>query len=258
MTYNSLSGKIALVTGASSQGIGREVALTLAKSGADIAIHARAQNDVTQELLNEIRGMNRRAELFLADLADPSAARRIVGETVVCFGRIDILVNNAATVLRRPAMETSDAEFLHLLNVNLISQFACAQEAAKHMLESKTERGRIVFVSSINQHVAVRDQMAYCASKGAVMQLGRCMALELAETGITVNLVTPGTIETDANRHLMQEADFKKLRTEPVPMKRLGAPSDVAELIKFVVGPTTDYITGASFVADGGLSLSAT
>ena len=255
MSGGSLKGRRALVTGAGTDGIGRAVAMGLAQAGADVAIHALHGGEAAERLVHQIRGTGRRSALVQADFSDPAAARRMVRKADEALEGLDILVNNAATTLRKPAMETSDAEFLHVLTVNLASQFACAQEAAHVMLERECDRGRIIMVTSVNQTLAVPEQVAYCASKGGTMQMAKVLALELAETGITVNLIAPGTVVTDLNRHLMDDPAFRQKRLDPVPMKRLGDPGDIAGAAVFLAGPAASYMTGSTLVVDGGLSL---
>ena len=250
-----LEGRRALVTGAGSNGIGQAIALGLAGAGADVAIHALEPCEKADRLAAEVRALGRRTAVLPADFADPAAARGVVRGAADALGGLEILVANAATTLRKPALETVDVELLHLLTVNLVGPFACAQEAARGMIEREVEHGRILVVSSVNQALAVRGQLAYCASKGGVMQMAKVMALELAGTGITVNLLAPGTIETDLNRDLLADPGFRELRVGPVPMGRLGEPADVAEAAVFLAGPGSAYITGASLVIDGGLSL---
>ena len=251
-----LEGRRALVTGAGSDGIGRAIALRLARAGADVAIHSLTRDGPSETALDAIRREGRAAALLTGDFSDPAAARATVREAEQTLGGLDILMNNAATTLRKPALETGDEEFLHLLSVNLVSQFACAQEAARGMIRRGARDGRIVMVTSVNQALAVRDQIAYCASKGGTMQMAKVLALELAETGITVNLIAPGTVVTDLNRHLLADPNFHEMRVGPVPMKRLGLPDDVAEAALFLAGPGSSYVTGSTIVIDGGLSLS--
>lgn len=255
MSGGPLRGRRALVTGAGTDGIGRAVAMRLAQAGADVAVHALHRDGAAEGLVNAIRETGQRSTLVQADFCDPAAARRMVREAEDAFGGLDILVNNAATTLRKPAMETGDAEFLHVLTVNLVSQFACAQEGARIMLERGCDAGRIIMVTSVNQALAVPGQVAYCASKGGTMQMARVLALELAETGITVNLIAPGTVVTDLNRHLMDDPAFRRKRLDPVPMKRLGEPRDIAGAAVFLAGPDASFMTGATLVVDGGLSL---
>ncbi|WP_308918043.1 SDR family NAD(P)-dependent oxidoreductase [Jannaschia sp. LMIT008] len=251
----SLAGRRALVTGAGSDGIGLAIAVGFARAGADVAIHSLAHDEAAEAALDAVRREGRKALLLTADFSDPAAARGTVHEAELALGGLDILVNNAATTLRKPALETSDDEFLHILQVNLIAQFACAQEAARLMIDKGVKDGRIVMVTSVNQALAVPDQIAYCASKGGVMQMAKVLALELAGTGITVNMIAPGTVVTDLNRHLLADPAFHERRIGPVPMRRLGQPSDIAEAAIYLAGSGSSYVTGSTIVIDGGLSL---
>jgi NAD(P)-dependent dehydrogenase (short-subunit alcohol dehydrogenase family) len=250
----SLEGQVALVTGAGSHGIGRAIAAALAARGADIAIHAHGDPAVAEALGAEIRRMGRRAEVLMADFSDPSAARGVVGETIARLGKLDILVNNTGFVVRKPFFELTDGDFDAMLAVNLRSYFAGAQEAARHMV-ARNFPGRIIMISSVNQQLVVRGQACYCATKGGVMQLAKAMALELAPYRITVNLIAPGTIETDFNRHMLTDPAFRKLREEPVPLGRLGSPEDIAAAAVYLASPEASYVTGSTITVDGGLSL---
>jgi len=249
-----LSGQVALVTGAGSLGIGRAIAWALAGAGADVAIHAFGDRQVADALCRDIRGLGRRGEVFMADLSSPRVARQLVADTIASFGKLDILVNNAGTVVRKPFLDLSDADFERMIDLNLRGYFAVGQEAARHMV-ARRHPGRIIMVSSLNQQLVVKDQAGYCATKGGVMQLAKAMALELAPHRITVNLIAPGTVETDFNRHLLVEPAFRKLREDPVPLSRLGTPEDIAAAALYLASPAASYVTGASMVIDGGLSL---
>lgn len=249
-----LAGQTALVTGAGSHGIGRAIASTFAAAGADVAIHAYGDRSAADELAREVGRLGRRAVVLTADLSAPAAARDLVQRAIAELGKLDIVVSNAGTVVRKPILECTDNEFELMLGVNLKAYFACAQEGARHMVE-RGHPGRIIMVSSINQQRPMREQVLYCATKGGVMQLARGLALELAPYDITVNLIAPGTIETDFNRHLLVDASFRKLRENPVPLRRLGSPEDVAAAALYLVSPGAAYVTGTTITVDGGLSL---
>ena len=246
--------RTALVTGAGTMGIGRAICLALARSGCDVAVHAHDQAEAAEALAAEIAAMGVQSAVLLADLADAIAARAMVRKAAERLGRLDVFVNNASAIVRKPVMELTDADLAHVLAVNLQGYFACAQEAARAMLQ-QGDGGRIVMVSSVNQLLAVPDQAAYCASKGGVMQLAKVMALELAGTGITVNLIAPGTIETDLNRHLLADPAFRRLREGPVPMGRLGRPEDIAAAAVYLASAGAGYVTGTTITVDGGLGL---
>ena len=245
----------ALVTGADSHGIGRGIALRLAQDGADIAIHWYRDEGNARELADSIREMGRRAVLVEADMGDPAQARRAVQQADDALGGLGILVCNAARIQRKPFFEISDDDWDSVQSVNMHGYFACGQEAARLMV-GRGSGGRIVMVSSVNQAHANPDIAHYVASKGGVMMLARAMALELAADGVTVNLVAPGTIETDINRHMLADPEFRTRKLAPVPMKRAGSPEDIADAVAYLAGAKAGYVTGATIVVDGGLTIS--
>lgn len=248
-----LSGRRALVTGAGSNGIGRAVARALAEAGADVAVHHLDQPAAAGTLVDEIAALGRRTVALAADFADPAAARRTVAAAAGALGGLDILVCTAAVLLRRPALETTDAEWQRVLGVNLHATFALAQEAARRMVPQGW--GRIVLISSVNQWTPNPGLAAYAASKAGVMQMARTLALELAASGVTVNLIAPGTIETDLNRAALADPAWRTAKLEAIPMRRIGTPADVAAAARFLAGPGAGYITGATITVDGGLEL---
>jgi len=249
----NLAGRVALVTGAGSDGIGRATARALAEAGADVAIHHLDQSEAAEALAAECRAMGRRAAVLGADFADIAAARGLVGRAVAALGRVDILVSTAAVLLRKPALEIDDGEWQRVMGVNLHAGFALAQEAARNMMERR--RGRIVMVSSVNQWTPNPGLAAYAASKAGMMQMARVMALELAPHGITVNLIAPGTIETDFNRTALADPAWRAAKLDLIPMRRIGRPEDVAAAALFLAGDAAGYITGSTITVDGGLEL---
>lgn len=247
--------RVALVTGTGTMGIGRAIALALARDRCDLALHALDQVGPTEALAEEIRATTGvECASFYADLSDPSAARTVVRAVADRFGRLDILVNNASTIVRKRFLDLTDDDLRRVIDVNLGGYFASAQEATRLML-AHGDGGRVIMISSVNQRLAVPEQAAYCASKGAVAQLARVMALELAVENITVNLIAPGTIETDLNRRLLSDPAFRKLREDPVPMRKLGQPEDIAAAAVYLASDAARYVTGATITIDGGLSL---
>lgn len=249
-----LSSTTALVTGADSRGIGRAVALSLAEAGADVALHWYRDRTCVEDLAGRIQDMGRRAVLVYADMGDPSAARAAVREAHQELGGLGTLVCNAAKIQRKPFLEITDEDWTSLHAVNLHGYFACAQEAAYRMIAAGSG-GRIVMISSVNQAHANPDIAHYVASKGGVMMLARAMALELAAHDITVNLVAPGTIETDINRTMLADPEFRARKLAPVPLRRAGAPEDVAGAVLYLASEAAAYVTGATIVVDGGLTI---
>lgn len=250
----TLASKTALVTGADSDGIGRGIALALARAGADIALHWYRSREKAEELASSIEQMGRKAPLVYADMGDAKAARAAVQTAHEALGGLGILVCNAAKIQRKAFLEITDEDWSSIHAVNLQGYFACAQQAAMLMVK-QGRGGRIVMVSSVNQAHANPDIAHYVATKGGVMMLARAMALELAPHAITVNLVAPGTIETDINRHMLVDPEFRARKLAPVPMKRAGTPEDVAGAVVYLAGSEAAYVTGATIVVDGGLTI---
>jgi len=249
-----LAGKRALVTGAGSRGIGRAIAEALGAEGADVAVHYFGDGAVALELVAQLRTSGRGAVALSADLADPTAARALVGRAIDELGALDVVVCCAAVLSRVPFLELTDAEWDRVHAVNLRGYFAVGQEAARHMV-ARAAGGRIIMVSSVNQASVNRGIAHYVATKGGVMQLAKAMALELAPAGITVNLIAPGTIETDLNREFLAEPGNRRAKLSLIPMDRIGRPQDVAGAAVFLASEAAAYVTGATIVVDGGLTL---
>ena len=250
----TLHGTTALVTGTDSQGIGRAIALVLAEAGADLALHWFRDEARAEALAETVRSMGRRAVVLDADLGDAAAARHMVRAAAAELGGLSIAVSNAGMIQRKPLMEITDADWDRVHAVNLHGAFAVAQESARCMIAGGTG-GRIVLVSSVNQAHANPDIAHYVSSKGGVMMLGRAMALELAPHGITVNLVAPGTIETDINRHMLADPGFRAQKLAGVPLRRAGTPEDVAGAVLYLVSEAASYVTGSTVTVDGGLTI---
>lgn len=249
-----VAGKRALVTGAGSIGIGRAVVQALAGAGANIAIHYLDQHDAAKALGSEVRAGGVEASLHAADLSDPDAARALVNSATQTLGGLDILVCCAATLARVPFLEITDEEWRNVHSVNLHGTFAVAQEAARTMATAK-RGGRIVIISSVNQDHPTPELAHYVASKGGVRMLARAMAMELAPLGITVNLVAPGTVETDINRAALADPAFRDAKRGLIPMNRIADPSDVAAAVLYLAGEGAGYVTGTTITVDGGLTL---
>lgn len=244
-----LSGRRALVTGAGTEGIGRAAALLLARAGARVAIHHHAEPEAAAALAGQTGG-----PALQADLGDTAQAAGLAHRAAEALGGLDILVSNAGMLLRKPLAETTDAEFARVHAVNLGGAFALAREAAG-LMRAAGQGGRIVFTSSVNQWMPNPGLVAYGSAKGGLMQLARQMALELAPDGITVNLVAPGTIETDFNRAARQDPAWRPAKLALIPAGRTGTPEDVAGAILYLASDLAAYVTGSTVTVDGGLSL---
>jgi glucose 1-dehydrogenase len=247
-------GTAALVTGTDSLGMGRAIALHLAEAGMDVALHWYRSRDRVEELARLIQATGRRAVMVHADLGDPVAARAAVREAHAALGDLPVVVCNAGMIQRKKLLDITDADWDRVHAVNLRGTFCVAQEAAR-MMVAAGGGGRIVMVSSVNQAHANPDIAHYAASKGGIMMLARAMALELAEHGITVNLVAPGTIETDINRDMLADPAFRARKLAGVPLRRAGTPDDVAGAVLYLASVAAEYVTGTTITVDGGLTI---
>ena len=250
-TSQGLRGQVAVVSGA-SRGIGRAIALRLAREGADLALLARSEEGLSG-VVSEARDLHRDRKV-LPIACDVGVAKnvqeaieRITGE----LGRIDILVNNAGITRDNLLLRMSEEEWDEVLAVNLKSVFNLSKAVARHMLRSRS--GRIVNVTSVVGLIGNAGQANYAASKGGIIAFTFSLARELASRGITVNAVAPGFIDTDMTAAMPEEA--RKSFSERIPLGRFGRPEDVAEVVVFLSGPSAGYITGEVIRVDGGLAI---
>ncbi|HEX5078566.1 MAG TPA: SDR family oxidoreductase [Geminicoccaceae bacterium] len=249
-----LEGRRALVTGAGSDGIGRAIARAFAREGADVAVHYHSKPQVAAALVGEITAMGRGSFAIQADLADAEVARATVREAAKKLGGLDIIVTAAAAIYRKPILEISDAEWDHMAALNVRGTFACATEAARLMRRAGSG-GRIIMIGSVVQQIALRGQVAYGAGKGAIAQLARGMALELAGAGITVNVIAPGATLTDFNRDQLSDPKVRASREAAIPIGRLASPEDMCAAAVFLASPEAAYTTGVTIFVDGGAVL---
>jgi 2-dehydro-3-deoxy-D-gluconate 5-dehydrogenase len=244
-----LDGRVALVTGA-SRGLGAGMALALASAGADIALHAASQPaSATADAI--ARASGRRTALVTADLADASAAERIVHETLSAFGRVDILVNNAGIIRRRAAAEHTDEDWEAVIAVNLSSVFRLCRTVGHHMIERR-QRGKIVNIASMLSFQGGVTVPGYAASKGGLVQLTKALANEWAASGINVNAIAPGYMATDNTSALRADADRNREITARIPAGRWGTPEDLGGAVVFLCSHASDYIHGHVLAVDGG------
>lgn len=235
--------------GAGTDGIGRAAVRALAGAGMRVAIHHRAEPDAAAALAAETGG----GPVLAGDFSDVTTARRVVRDAAAALGGLDTLVFCCAVLLRKPFLETSDDEWARVHAVNLAAAFATAQEAARAIAGGKF--GRIVIVSSVNEFAPNVGLAAYAASKGGLKMLARTAALELAGQGITVNLVAPGTVETDFNRAALADPKWRAHKQSLIPAGRIAEPQDIGGAIAFLCSHAAGYITGATLTIDGGLTL---
>jgi 3-oxoacyl-[acyl-carrier protein] reductase len=242
-----LEGKVALVTGA-SRGIGRGIALACARAGAAVAVNGR-DPDALAQVGAEIRALGQAARPVVQDVGDVAGTRRMVDDVLDHFGRLDLLVNNAGLYQIRPILEIEADDWDHILDVNLRGAFFCAQAAARAMVRQGF--GTIVNVASDATWSGGMNPCAhYCASKAGMASFTRSFAKELAPHGIRVNAVAPGMIATD-----MGEDAVKAMANLRVPLGRLGAPDDVADVVLFLASDASRYMTGTILNVTAGLVL---
>lgn len=259
-----LDGKVALVTG-SSQGIGKAIAIRLAKAGTKVVINYRSHPEgaeATVKEVNAIGGDCHMAEGYCdtergysvgADLGMVEDVQRLVSTSIDHYGQLDILVNNAGIEKHAPFWEVSEKAFDAVINVNLKGVFFATQAVVKHLMA--TERpGKIINISSVHEDLPFPNFAPYCASKGGLKMLTRDLAVELAPYNITVNNVAPGAIETPINTKLLNDPEKLNALLKNIPLQRLGQPGDVASLVEFLASDDASYITGSTFFVDGGLT----
>lgn len=245
-----LQDRVALITGAgrAGKGIGRSIALRLAKEGAKIVI-ADFAADAAEAVAKEVADTGGEALAVCADVAVPDDVDRIVQQAVDKFGKIDILVNNAGITRDNLILRMSESDWDQVLDTNLKGVFNCIKAVSKLMIRER--QGRIVNMASVMGIVGNAGQANYSASKAGVIALTKTAARELGSRGINVNAVAPGFIQTVMTEEMPEQA--KANIAEKIPLRRLGTPEDVAEVVLFLCTEASSYITGQVIVVDGGM-----
>jgi 3-oxoacyl-[acyl-carrier protein] reductase len=243
----SLSGKVALVTGA-SQGIGRTCALRLAKDGATVAVAAR-NHEKLNELVNEITAAGGSAAAFALDVGDEEQVKATVKAVTAQFGKVDILVNNAGITRDQLVMRMKRADWDAVLQTNLTSAYLCIQAVISSMLKQRW--GRIINITSIFGQMGQAGQANYSASKAGLIGLTMAIAREVGSRNITCTAVAPGFIETAMTAVLSEE--FKQTAVKQIPLGRVGASEDVAGAVSFLASEDASYITGHVLNVNGGM-----
>jgi glucose 1-dehydrogenase len=249
-----LQGKVAFVTGG-SHGIGRGIAERLAREGADVAFNYGHDEAGAEETADAVRAADRRAVALKADLRDLGAVARMIADAASQLGRLNVLVNNAGVEHKAAFWDVTEADYDRVVDVNLKGLFFATQAFVRHLRDIKRP-GKVINISSVHEDLPFPGFAPYCASKGGVRMLTRTLAVELGPLGITVNGIAPGAIATPINTSLLNNAELLKALTDKIPLGRLGKPEDVAGLAAFLASGDADYVTGATYFVDGGLTYS--
>lgn len=240
--------RAAFITGA-TRGIGKQIAITLAKSGCDIAVNYRTENGDLKSIKQEIESNNVKFFAVQGDVSNYEDCERCVKEIIAEFGQIDILVNNAGITRDTLLMRMKKEDFEQVINVNLIGTFNVTKNVIPYMLKARS--GRIVNISSVVGISGNAGQTNYAASKAGIIGFTKSLAKEVASRGILVNAVAPGFIQTQMTEVLKDEVKEEIAKT--IPLKRMGTAQDVANVVKFLTSEDSSYVTGQVINVDGGM-----
>ena len=250
-----LAGKVAIVTGGNS-GIGRAIALELAKQGAQVVINYVVNPEAAAEMEKQIAAAGGRAVGVRADVSKVAELQALVDSAVKAFGRVDILVNNAGVETRTSLLDTTEEQYDRVLDINLKSAFFASQIAAKQMIK-QGGGGRIINITSVHEDWPMPGNTAYCLSKGGMRMLTRTAGLELARHNILIVGVGPGAVATPINTATMQDPALLKTLNDAIPVGRMAQPEEIASVVVFLADAGASYMTATTVFADGGLMQSS-
>lgn len=248
----SLENKVAIITGA-ARGIGFAVAKRFVADGAKVVI-ADVDDDAGEAAAEDLKSLGE-AMYIHCNVSERLDVRNLVAETLNAYGDIDILVNNAGIVVGADFLDLEEEDFERVLSINLKGAFLCAQAVARHMVEKVQGGGApgcIINMSSVNSVLAIPNQVPYCVSKGGLTQLTKTAALSLAQYGIRVNAIGPGSIMTEMLASVNSDPAAKNRIMSRTPMLRIGEPSEIAGVAAFLASSDASYVTGQTIFADGG------
>jgi len=244
----SLQGKTALITGA-SRGIGRSIAIELARSGVSVAINFSKDINGAEETLRQVKDIGGYGFVVQGDISKYNEAKSTVEKVIKTFGKIDILVNNAGISKVGLFMDMKEEDWDSIMNTNLKGAFNCSHNVVEYMISQKS--GCIINVSSIWGNVGASCEVIYSASKGGINSFTKALAKELAPSNITVNAIAPGVIKTEMNQWLSKEETEALI--DEIPMMRMGEGEDIGRAVVFLAGEGAKYITGQVLTVDGGM-----
>ena len=247
--FESLKNKNVLVTG-STRGIGKAIAEGFAKMGANVAVHGICQSSAMENTLNELKNYDGKCVGVFADLSDPRAASKLIADTVNALGGIDILVCNVSVQIRKNWLEITDEDMMLQTEVNFFNTVRLIQKAVPLM--QKNGFGRVITIGSVQQDKPHPDMLIYSANKCAVKNVVQSLALQLAKDNITVNNLAVGTIYTDRNKDVLQDAEYLKKVENDIPVGFIGEPRDCAGMALLLASEEGRYITGEDIHIDGG------
>ncbi|ADV82591.1 SDR family NAD(P)-dependent oxidoreductase [Terriglobus saanensis] len=251
MSDQRLAGKVAIVTGCSS-GIGQGIAVRLAKDGADIVVNYHSDQAGGEATKAQIEALGRKAVVIGADVSKLPEIQPLIDAAWSNFGRADILVNNAGVEKGANFWEANEADYDLVLQVNLKGPYFTTQAFVKKLIETKMP-GRVINISSVHEEMVFPHFASYCASKGGLMMLMRDLAVELGPFGITVNNIAPGAIATPINKSLLNDRSKLDPLLRNIPLGRMGTVDDVSAVAAFLASDEASYVTGSTYVVDGGL-----
>ena len=252
-TRNKLEGRAALVTGA-GRGVGKGIALELARSGCRVAVNYQSSPDLAEATVAEIRAIGGEAVCIKGDVGAASEVREMIAGAVSRFGGLDVLVNNAGVQTWKPFLEVSETDWDQVINTNLKGCFLCSQTAALYMKDQGG--GAIMNIGSGCNKLPFPNLVAYTASKGGIEMLTKVAAVELGRYGIRVNCIAPGAIEIERTR--LENGDYARLWGEITPLGRVGTPADVGQAVVFLASDEASFVSGQTIYVDGAVFTQAT
>jgi len=247
----SVQGKAAIVTGGNS-GIGKSIVLALGEAGASVCVDYVVHQEITEEERQQVQAMGDRIIGVKADVSQVGEVQKLVDETVKAFGRLDIMVNNAGIETRTSVLDTTEAEYDRVMDINLKGAFFGTQLAARQMIK-QGGGGRIINISSIHEDWPMPGNTPYCLSKGGMRMLTRNAGVELAPHGITVVGVGPGAVATPINVETMGDPEAMAALNAAIPLGRMADPEEIANLVVWLASDQAGYVTATTYFVDGGM-----
>lgn len=250
-----LGGKVAIVSGGNS-GIGKAVVLALAEKGASVVVDYVADEQATEELERKLAGLGEKSIGVHADVSKIDELQRLVDAAVSQYGRLDVMVNNAGVETRTSVLDTTEAQYDRVMDINLKSAFFGTQLAAKQMIK-QGDGGRIINMSSVHEDWPMTGNTAYCLSKGGMRMLTRTAGVELAKYNITVMGVGPGAVATPINTQTLNDPAALNKLDAAIPLGRMAEPDEIAAVVAFLASDAASYLTATTVFADGGIMQSS-